>query len=521
MDRPQRSFRASFAAMAGLCLSVVLIAINGTVVGTALPRIVAELRGYDLYPWAASAFLMGNAAMIPIAGRLGDLYGRKPFVLAAITAFALASAVCGMSGTMLQFVLARGLQGLAGGMLVGVVFACVPDIFPDLLQRVRWQVMLSASFGIATAVGPSLGGWMTEHLGWRSVFYVNLPVALAAVPVIAWFLPHVVHHDNEDRSIDWLGALFLTAAICGLLLSAEYSQRHGFAAPLSIGSWAATVAFGIAFFRHQYRTSAPIVPPDVMENQGARKLMLLGVMTGFTMFVMVFYIPLLLQGSFGQSPKQAGFVMTPLLVCITVGSIANGRILPHLRRAERLIAWGQMGTLVSCLLLALLNADMPSGWMMAIFALCGISLGFQLPNLTLQMMEVAGRTNFGVASALIQATRMIGSMIGVCVASVLVNGVYARGLKDALARLHIANPEVAELASSPQVLIREQDRAALQSLAHQAGIDTAPLLDAARHALTNGVRASFLLCVLIAAISIAVSLRLPRYGVRTAVQGAD
>ena len=510
-----RSFRASFAAMAGLCLTVVLIAINGTVVGTALPRIVAELSGYDLYPWAASAFLMGNAAMIPIAGRLGDLYGRKPFVLAAVVLFALASVVCGLSASMLQFVLARGLQGLAGGMLVGVVFACVPDVFPDLLQRVRWQVMLSASFGVATAIGPSLGGWMTEHMGWRSVFYVNLPVALAAFPIIAFFLPFVVHHDGKDRSIDWLGAIFLTAGICGLLLSAEYGQRHGFFSPLSLAAWAATAIFSFAFVRRQYRTRAPIVPLDVLENRGARKLMALGVMTGFSMFVMVFYIPLLLQGSFGQSPNQAGVVMTPLLVCITFGSIANGRILPHLRRAERVIAWGQLGTLVSCLLLALLNARMPSGWMMAIFALCGISLGFQLPNLTLQMMEVAGRSNLGVASALVQSTRMIGSMLGVCVAGLLVNTVYDYRIRAAFSALRIDDAAVIRLVSSPQILIREQDRQALQALARPLGLNTAPLLEAARDGLASGVQAAFLLCVLIAGVSIAVSLRLPHYRIGT------
>ena len=113
-----------------------------------------------------------------------------------------------------ETMLARGVQGLAGGMLVGVAFACVPDLFPDRLQRVRWQVMLSASFGVASALGPALGGWMTEHAGWRSVFYVNLPVALLALPVIWRYLPHIVHHDGEEeRSIDWLGALLMTAAI--------------------------------------------------------------------------------------------------------------------------------------------------------------------------------------------------------------------------------------------------------------------------------------------------------------------
>src|ERR1035437_1078326 len=147
MPQSVRSFRASLAAMVGICLAFMLIALNTSVVGTAIPRIVADLRGYDLYQWAASAYLVGNAVMIPITGRLGDLYGRKPFVLTAVAFFALASVACGYAQSMLQLVLARGLQGLAGGMLLGVASACVPDLFPDAAQRVRWQVCASGPHG--------------------------------------------------------------------------------------------------------------------------------------------------------------------------------------------------------------------------------------------------------------------------------------------------------------------------------------------------------------------------------------
>lgn len=338
-----------------------LIAINTSVVGTAMPRIVADLRGYDLYQWAASAFLVGNAVMIPITGRLGDLYGRKPFVLTAVFLFAVASVACGFSQTMLQLVVSRGLQGLAGGMLLGVASACVPDLFPDPAQRVRWQVLLSSSYGVALTVGPWLGGWLTEHASWRFVFFVNLPVAVAALLMVWIFFPHIVHHEETDRSIDWLGAVLLLLAICGLLGSAEYSQGHGFVNAMSLSLWAAASILAYSFFRHQYHTTAPIVPPKVLNDSGARKLMLLGVLTGLTMFMLIFYTPLLLQGSFGQSPNQAGLVMTPLLVFITIGSIVNGRLLPRLRRAERIIAWGQLGMLISCLLLTQLESQTPRG----------------------------------------------------------------------------------------------------------------------------------------------------------------
>jgi len=145
-------------AMLGISLVIMLIALDQTVVGTALPSIVADLKGYSLYPWIAAIYLLTNAIFIPIIGRLGDIHGRKPFLIGAIALFTIASVLCGLSTSMLQLVMARALQGAGGGMLVGSAFASVPDLFPDLKQRVRWQVMLSSAFGISSAVGPALGG---------------------------------------------------------------------------------------------------------------------------------------------------------------------------------------------------------------------------------------------------------------------------------------------------------------------------------------------------------------------------
>lgn len=497
--------------MIGICLVIMLIAIDSTVVGTAMPRIVAELRGYDLYGWIASAYLMTNSVMIPITGRLGDLYGRKPFVLVAVILFTLASALCGLSQSMLQLVLARGLQGVGGGMLVGVAFASVSDLFPDQRQRVRWQAMLSATFGIATAVGPSLGGWLTEHAGWRSVFYVNLPVAVIAFPVIWRYLPRIVHHEGDDKSIDWLGALLLAVSVCGLLLATEKGQAEGFGSPLFLGLGAMALACGAIFIRHQHHSPAPIVPARLFANTAVRQLTALGMLTGLSMFVLVFYAPLLLQGSFGMSPNAAGVVLTPLLVFITVGSIINGRLLPRVPRPERVITWGQVVMLVGCLLLATLQRDTPSAWTMAVFALCGLSLGFQLPNLTLQIQAVVARHDVGVASALIQTTRMLGSMIGVSVAGVLVNGTYAREVAQSLAAAGVSDAHVMKLIGSPQVLVRQQDQSALQQLAHQLGFDLAPLFEHARSGLQSGIHHAFLGCALVALVCVVISLRLPPF----------
>lgn len=516
MSQAPQNFVTRLAAMTGICLVIMLIAIDSTVVGTAMPRIVAELEGYALYPWIASAYLMTNAVMIPITGRLGDLYGRKYFVIVAVILFTLASALCGMAQSMLQLVLARGLQGAGGGMLVGVAFASVPDIFPDRLQRVRWQAMLSASFGIASAIGPSLGGWLTEHAGWRSVFYVNLPVALLALPVIWRYLPRIVHHEGDDKGIDWVGALLLAAALCSLLLATEHGQAHGLLHLQVLVLGVAALLLGAAFIWHQHHSRAPIVPAEMFANRDVRKLAALGVLTGFSMFVLVFYAPLLLQGSFGLSPATAGFVLTPLLVSITVGSIINGRLLPRLARPERLIAWGQLLLCVSCLALTAVDRDSPRWLLMGLLASCGLSLGFQLPNLTLQMMAVVGRLHLGVGTAMVQTTRMLGSMVGVSIAGVIVNAAFAQRIQQALLTSDLQSGEVVRLMGSPQVLVRAEDQTHLAALAQQQGFDMTALLHQAQAGLAHGIHIAFVVAAVLAMLGVLISLRLPRYVVTPA-----
>lgn len=507
----ERSYSASLSAMLGICLVIMLIAIDSTVVGTALPRIVAELQGYALYPWIASAYLMTNAVMIPIAGRLGDLYGRKIFVLAAIVIFTLASALCGMAETMLQLVLARGLQGVGGGILTGVAFAAVSDLFPDRLQRVRWQAMLSATFGISTAVGPVLGGWLTEHLSWRSVFYVNLPVAMLAFPVISRYLPRIVHHDSSERTIDWLGALLLAVGICTLLVATEQGQRHGLLSPWCQGLFALAAVTAALFVWHQHHSAAPIIPARLFANRGVRQLSTLGALAGLTLFAVGFYSPLLLQGGFGLSPHQAGVMVTPLLVFVTIGSIINGRLLGRVRRPERLISWGLGLLIVACVLLSFLDTNTPRGWNMAVFALCGLSFGFQLSNLTLQIQAVVDRHDIGIASALIQMTRMLGSMAGASVAGTVVNLTFSRQVAATLSAQNIAQPELVQLLATPQILVRAADQDSLLQLARTLGFDQASLLAQVRVGLVDGIDHVYLGCALVAALSLLLSLRLPPF----------
>src|SRR5947209_15108872 len=213
--------RAKLLALAGLALVLFLVSLDGTVVGTAMPRIIAELNGFALYAWVTTAYLLAQTAVIPLVGKLGDIYGRKWLAVGGVALFVGASALCGLAGSMLWLIVFRGVQGLGGGMLFASVFALIADIFPDATVRARYQGLLFTVFSLSSLVGPVLGGWITDTVGWRWVFYVNLPPGLLALATLPLVLPQ-----GERRAgarIDYWGALTSVVAIVGLLLALEFA----------------------------------------------------------------------------------------------------------------------------------------------------------------------------------------------------------------------------------------------------------------------------------------------------------
>ncbi len=495
--------------MLGISLVIVLIALDQTVVGTALPSIVADLKGYSLYPWIAAVYLLTNAIFIPIIGRLGDIHGRKPFLIGAIALFTVASVLCGFASSMLQLVIARALQGAGGGMLVGSAFASVPDLFPDLKQRVRWQVMLSSAFGISSALGPALGGVMTEHLGWRSVFFVNVPIGVVALAMVWFYLPLTIHHKAKKSGLDWLGVLLLVAALFTLLLTSELGSSLGF---MSLELWSlifASLVFSYLFYRHQIQSAQPIVPAHLLGHSTVQLLAALSFLSGMMLFILVFYMPLLLQAGFSLSPKVSGGLVTPILVGITVGSIINGRIITHIK-PTRLIYLGGLAIMLFGLLM-LTQADQASfkSYLIFAYSCCGIGFGFQIPNLTLQIQSAVAKADLGSSSALVQTMRTVGSMFGASIGGLLVNLTFDSAIHKYFLELGIRDSRVISLFNTPQILIRQPDQARLISMGRDLGFDANALIEQARLYLIGGIHFAMWLAIVIAILAMYLSFGLP------------
>ncbi|GFM64000.1 MFS transporter [Pseudomonas cichorii] len=497
------SFRQALLAMLGISLVLMLSALDQTVIGNALPSIVAELQGFELYAWVATGYLLTSIVTIPVFGRLGDYFGRKPFVIAATIVFTLASLICALATDMLVLVIGRALQGVGGGMLIGTAFACIPELFPDTRQRLRWQMMLSALFSVVNAIGPGLGGLLTEAYGWRSVFYLNLPLGCIAL-FFAWrYLPYYRPVQTTGIRLDWFGALLIALALGSLQLGVEWM---GHSSTLLSASLALICLFsGVTLWYWERRCTSALLPPAMFAVSSMRTLFLLSVLAGAIMFSLLFYLPLLLQGSYGYSPKDAGLLITPLALSITLGAIVNSRIVTRLSNPNILPLAGFLALLLACAGLAVAGRSASFTTLLMLILLAGTGLGFILLNLTVFTQTLAERQFLGIATALIQSLRLVGGLLGTAAMGVLVNLLYVTHLN----RAFLAAGHESSIARylNPQVL--------LTSTSADSG-EAWQLLELAREALARSVGIGLLMCAGLGVLGLLVLYRLPAVKLVTA-----
>lgn len=501
-------------AMLGLCCVATLVALDQTVVSTALPAIVAELHGFDLYAWVATSYLLTSVITVPVVGRLGDQFGRRPFVLASIVIFSVASALCGCANSMHALVAARALQGVGGGMLVGSAFASIVDLFPEAHVRLRWQMMMASAFGLANTLGPSLGGALTQSPGWRWVFYINLPLGSIALAAVWRFLPHVRHGTPGAKSrIDWPGAAMIAAGLGSLQLLVELAPQQGFTTGMVVIAVVCVVAFA-ALFHWERRVEHPLIPTELLRNGSLRSMFLLSATNGFMQFSLLVYVPLMFQGGFGLSARTAGLLVTPLVAFIMVSNVCNTRILPRIAHAALMVNLGFALTVLCTASMLLANAHSSHTFLVTTMVIGGIGMGLTMPNLTITMQQAAPRKDVGIGIALLQSQRMVGAMLGTALTGATVNWVYRHTVANALAGAPDAAAWQQQLAN-PEILLSQERQAALLAQLARAGHNGAALIDMARDALVHSIHVGFWLAIAVGLVSVLSVHKMPRISFRT------
>lgn len=496
-------------AMAGLALVLFLVSLDQTVVGTAMPRIIADLNGFELYAWVTTAYLMAETAVIPIVGKLGDLYGRKWITVAGVIVFVGTSALCGLAWSMPLLVLFRGLQGLGGGMLMATVFTLVADVFPDLRDRARYQGRLFAVFSLSSVIGPVLGGWITDSLSWRWVFYINIPLGLLALVVLPAVLPTTAR--QREVRIDYLGALASTLAVVGALGALELvSAGEAWSSPLVLGGLALAGVAAAAFVPIERRAAEPIIPLGLFRNRMVVVATLVQFLVGITMFTVTLYIPLFTQGVLGASASTSGTVMMPMVITMPLMGIVVGQLIARVGRLKPflLIATGLAS--VGVLLLTLLGVQSSLLQVGASVFVIGVGLGMVMPVTTLAVQSAVEQRMLGVATSATNFIRSIGATMGTALVGTLVTNAYHVGLA---ANVPAGAPAGAvEALHSPNALTSAEALAKLRELmaaAPDGAALTEALLAAARVALNGAVHNGFLVMSVAGLIAFACSFLLP------------
>jgi EmrB/QacA subfamily drug resistance transporter len=408
MTDEQPRIRLIFLA---LMLVLLLAALDQTIVSTALPTIVGDLGGIAHLSWVVTAYLLASTITGPLYGKLGDLYGRRKVLQAAIVIFLIGSVLCGVAQSMTELIAFRALQGLGAGGLMVVTLAVVGDIIPPR-ERGRYQGYFGAVFGVSTVVGPLLGGFFVDNLSWRWIFYVNVPVGAVALSVIAIaFHTREVHTRHE---MDYLGAALLAGALASVVL---FTSLGG--TTWAWGSWQMvalmilSVVLVPSFVLVERRAAEPILPLELFSNHTFSLTSAIGFIVGFALFGGVTYLPLYLQVTKGSSPTVSGLQLTPLMAGVLVTSILSGQLISRLGRYKPFPVAGTALMVVAMFLLSRLEAS-TSVWVAAAFALIlGLGLGMVMQVLVLAVQNAVGHSVMGVATSGSTLFRQVGGSIGV------------------------------------------------------------------------------------------------------------
>ncbi len=467
----------------GVLLGMLLASLDQTIVGTALPRIVAELGGLDHYAWVVTAYLLASTVSIPIYGKLSDIYGRRPFFIGGMIIFLAGSALAGTSQNMTQLILYRGIQGLGAGAMMPIAMAIIGDVFPPA-ERGKWQGLIVAVFGLSSIVGPTLGGWITDNWGWRWVFYVNMPVGAIAILTAGFVLPKAVRY--VKHKIDYLGAITLIAGAVPLLLAFSWAgTQYPWGSWQIIGLFIFSAVMLATFIWLETRTAEPIITPQLFKNSIFLVSAIAMFMVSAGMFGAILYLPLFIQGVIGDSATNSGVVLTPMMLGFMFSSLVGGQILSRTGRYKILAICGFIVAALGMFLLSRMVATTAEGEVVRNMIITGLGIGVMMSLFTIVVQNAFPFRQLGEVTATLTFFRSIGSTIGVAVmGTIMTNNFqteFQNNLPETLKRL--VPPGGLTQLQNPQILLSPQAVAAIQHRFAAFGPQGAVLFQQLVHAM--------------------------------------
>jgi EmrB/QacA subfamily drug resistance transporter len=436
-----------------------LASLDQTVVGTALPRIVTDLNGASLYAWVVSSYLLSSTVTVPIYGKFSDVFGRKVMLIIGVCLFLVGSWLSGASQNMSQLVAFRAIQGLGAGALFPIVMAIIGDLYSPR-ERGRFQGLFGAVFALSFIVGPFIGGWITDHISWHWVFYVNVPFGIAALIVLVTVLPSAGHRQASIRDLDYLGIVLFTAGVVPFMLGLtnkgnvnSSGQLANWTDPDVGGLIVVGLVILVAFLFAELRAKEPIIPLDLFKNRDYAVSMAAVFAFGIAMFAAVIFMPRFYQTVRGISATASGYYIWPLLVGLMGGSIGTGLLISRIGRYKWLMTSGAVVMLVGGFLMTHITAGISDWELWAWMLVLGFGIGPAMAGYTVVVQNAVPADRLGVATSTLTFLRQIGASVGLAAAGTIFSSSFANRLPQNLADAGVPQtliPQLVKLSGALQ-----------------------------------------------------------------------
>lgn len=517
--------RQKIIMFVGVMLEVFIGSSSQMIIVTAMPRIITDLGGFEKYTWVAAIYMIGTAVIMPIAGKLSDIYGRKWLYVTGITTFLTFSTLCGFAQSMTQLIVFRAFQGLGFGTMMTLGMVIMADIFSPA-ERGKYTGFITGIFGISSLIGPPLGGYLTDYLSWRYCFFFNIPFGIVIIILFAIFFPRI-KTEGARKPIDFPGITALTFFIIILMLTLNWGGRQfSWSSPIILAMSVLSIGTFYFFIKLEKKSSDPVIPLAILKNDIVAISMASVFLQGLCFFACVIFIPLFLQGVMGMSAMKSGNLLTAMILGMVVASILSGQLLSRAGghyRLQALVSFSLTGT--GLFLLSTMHPDTPRSTAVIYLILVGFGNGILMPLYMITVQNAVPYNMLGSATATLNVVRTLGGIFGMAAYGSIMNQVFFSEFFNRLTpdlQAVLSNERWLEIARNPQALVNPVGKVSLMEQFSQLGVqgmaNFGHLLSILQNSLGSALTKIFLISFIMILFAFVLNLFIREIPLRTSIR---